>query len=191
MKLQLPLSPATGIPESKAKEFLSLAYFQAIVAQAGLAIKRYDWDDGFDLDVGRSLSQRESLKYRNLYFSIQLKCTAAIQLEPDATDFGFVVNARTYELLRDTRHPPVFLVVYLAPPNRSRWLTHQLDHTRFYNCCYYADLRGLEALRPRKNGAPRMHRTVYISLHDRLTAVSLLTLHDNAIAALQGHATHV
>lgn len=174
------MTSTIAIPESTAKEWVSMAYIRGIAAQAGLNIKHYAWDDGIDLEIGTTKLLPGFPPVTNCCIGLQVKSTSNWSIS-SSEEIRFPLKAHNYEKLIDT-HSFIsqFLVLYTLPPSRSRWLTQRKNSCEFKNNAYFLSLRGREPLAPRANGKKRYTRTVAIPTTNRLTACSLLRLYRNA-----------
>ncbi len=171
------IEPALAIPETHAKERLSLAYMQAITAQAGLNVRRWDWDDGIDMEVGTN-KPIEGISFPNLAIPIQVKATAAWEIKDD--HIAFSLNAKTYDNLRRATIPSQFLVLYTLPESKAQWLTYAADHCRMFNVAHYLNLAGSPALALGTDGEPHHSKTVRVPVANRLTAEVLASLFEDA-----------
>lgn len=176
---ELPIDALKAIPEPTAKEWVSVAYLEAIAAQAGLNTKRPRWDSGIDIEVGSDKPMFGNLRFPNLYLSFQLKATENWKIVDGKINFR--IDAATYDRLRDSnRFWPIYLVLYTLPHSRSHWITSRPDCAEFRNRAYYVSLRGLPALRVRPNGEQRGSKTIQIPAANCLSAASLLRLYRDA-----------
>lgn len=155
---------------------MSLAYVEAIAAQAGLNIKDCRWDDGVDLDVG-SNKPIEGLPYiRNLYLVLQLKSTTRWRIFDNHVHYN--LKAPNYEKLRDPfTHQPQFLILYTMPLDRIQWVEHGDGLSTFRDTAYYLSLKDMPALQPGRKGKARSTQLVRIPITQRLTAGALLDLY--------------
>ncbi len=188
-------APASGVTESKAKEFLSVAFLRALAAQAGLNVRPSgEYDDGLDWDVGSIKKPFRDLPCSpNTWLSFQLKATSNWSVVGDALSFW--LDRDTYDLLRDECITRTLLLVYCLPQDRARWVTFcsrngQCDLESHYcemsHAGFYLDLRGESSLPTASNGEPQTGKTVHVPLQNRLTADSLIGLYRSAIEAYAG-----
>lgn len=178
---------AQSIPEPIAKEWVSIAYVEAIAAQAGLNMKRSRWDDGYDLEIGSNKPMFGNNCFRNLYISFQLKATQNWAVRDDRISFS--LSAAAHDRLASAAFPPHYFVLYTLPFSRSRWITHKQNWSEFRDCAYYVTLyhpSGTLTTTARTRGN---FRTVHVPIQNRFTAPALLRLYRSACQetiAMQG-----
>lgn len=163
---------ADAIPEAQAKEWVSLAYLQAICAQAGLNMSDCAWDDGIDLYIGASKACNLG-NIRNQRIALQLKSTTRWRVQGTAVSYQLDVKA--YNDLRAQSTCDQYLVLYTLPQQRAMWIEHASDHTRLSHTAFYLSLTGRPAV------AARHRTTVTIPLANQLTAASLRQLYEKEI----------
>lgn len=179
-----PGSSLFGIPPAKAQEFVSVAYVRAIVAQAGLNTKTYDWDDGLDLDVGSKKPAPDGRRYPNVWVNLQIKSTSRWRYKDDSLEFWLDRDA--YDDLRSVLSPTnQYLVLYTMHHARCSWITHgRIDPsspTTFSWQAYYLKLTGLPEIKPFKNGRPRAGKTLRIPIANRFTAAAARRMYFDAV----------
>lgn len=170
------LGPTNAIPENIAKEWMSLCYVRAVIAQAGLNIGKCEWDDGVDLTVRADKAILKSFIDASS-IGLQLKATKNWEIYNEALIYR--VKAKTYErLISENRQEPLFLVLYPLPPQRKDWLTyagpsanHTLPITIFQHTGYFTDLRGQPPLAEGEGS-----KEVSIPLANHFTQDSLIQL---------------
>ncbi|MGD9690401.1 MAG: DUF4365 domain-containing protein [Phycisphaerales bacterium] len=176
---ETPIEALKAIPEPTAKEWVSVAYLEAVAAQAGLNTKRPRWDSGIDIEVGSDRSMFGNLRFPNLYISFQLKSTENWEVADGSIDFR--VDAATYDRLRDNdRIWPIYLVLYTLPHSRAHWIVSKPECAEFRNRAYFVSLKGLPELRARADGKRRGSRTIRVPATNHLSAASLLRLYREA-----------
>lgn len=180
------LRAVTAIPSSTAKEWISVAYMQAIAAQAGLNTKAPNWDTGIDIEVGSDKALYGNVKLPNYYLSFQLKATHDWRISDGVIRFR--LDADTYTRLVDpVRIWPIYLVLYTLPRSRPHWIVSKRDYTEFRNKAYYVSLQGQPKLQTLADGTTRTTRTISVPTANCLTAWSLLKLYQQECEKLFGH----
>jgi len=174
------VKPYAAIPESIAKEWISVAYVQAIAAQVGLNISEIRWDDGVDLKIGSTKPVTPDFDWQNLWICLQLKATSNWDVEDGK--IKYFLKQHNYDVLRKKSISRQYLVLYTMPQDRSRarWFCHRDEHSELVGKAYFLDLLDAEGVKPRKNGRPRSGRTVTVSTANRLTATTLHNLYGSA-----------
>lgn len=167
-----------AIPVTSAKEWVSIAYVEAIAAQVGLNIKNVRWDDGIDIEVGSNKAMFGNARFRNLYLPLQLKATENWEVK-DGT-IAFRLKASNYVQLRDSSFPPQYLVLYTLPHSRAHWIVHKPAASEFRHRAYFFSLDGQPELRKTATGKLRESRVVKVPAKNLLTAISLLRLYREA-----------
>lgn len=182
----LPPPPPTGIraysavPQTIAKEWVSVAYVQAIAAQIGLNLKAARWDNGIDLELGSLHPVATDFQWQNLWICLQLKATANWEIRDG--QISFFLEQKNYDCLRQRSISRQFLVLYTMNGDgaRSMWLRHHAEYTQLAGRAYYLDLLNAPPLAPRANGRSRTGRTIRIPVANRLTAASLRGLYEES-----------
>jgi hypothetical protein len=127
---------------SHRQEALSRAYVQAVVARAGMTYGLASQDYGIDLvvhDVERVGRRRRESGFR---IDVQLKSTTLARLSPAGVNY--MLDARTYEYLRDVHAGnPRILVVLGLPRRESDWCHQTETGLTLRRCAYWLSLRGL------------------------------------------------
>lgn len=165
----------TAIPESHAKERLSLAYLHAIAAQAGLNVKRWEWDDGIDLEVGTNKPIQGSFTLATYHIGLQVKATENWTISDGK--ISYPLKSKNYNRLCSPRKfNPEYLVLHTLPKERERWICHQDDHADILHHAYFVDLSNLPALEVREDGDTQQTKTVYVPVANVLTGPKLLEL---------------
>lgn len=170
----------SAIPESIAKEWVSVSYVQAIAAQIGLNIKSAKWDNGIDLELGSLHPVATDFQWQNLWISLQLKATCDWQIKNG--NICFFLEQKNYDCLRRRSVSRQFLVLYTMTGTgaRSMWLRHRSDCTQLAGQAYYLDLLNAPELALRPDGRRRTGRTVRVPVANRLTASSLRALYEQS-----------
>lgn len=152
---------------AKQKEQFSVAYVNAIAAQAGLNNAHLSVDDdSVDLLLkGKGFNG----KIRNPQLELQLKCTSRDLIRDGVIKFPLPI--KNYNDLRgDNVLCPRYLVVLLVPDQVSEWSELRNDELILRNTCYWASIRNS----PDKSNTSGV--TVDIPLTRKLTKDSLLEL---------------
>lgn len=173
-------TPLYGIPENKAKEWVSLSYLEAITAQVGLNISNTKWDDGLDMHIGSTKPLVPNFNCRNFWLALQVKSTADWAISNGK--IPFFLKQSNYDQLRASSLMPQFLILYTFPQHRdgrSSWVYQAPEHVEFRSRAFYLDLTNQPPLSARSNGRRRVGRTVHVPVASRLTAVSLRNLYVN------------
>lgn len=161
--------PLKGIPESLAKERVSVSVVQAIAAQAGLNDKRYAFDDGIDLEL---ISREPLTALSNFSLRIQVKSTENWKVKNGTISYR--LKKRTYEQFSiDAPDCSHLLVLYTLPRKRSNWITCDNNESRFSHLPYYLDITGC----PKANAKHK--KTIYFPTGNVLTARALRSLYVN------------
>lgn len=187
MRPEEAINHSFAIPETHAKELVSLAYLQAIIAQAGLNTNSWKWDDGIDLQVG-SNKEIAGVSFPSVTIPLQVKATAAWEVKDH--HIAYSLKAAAYNRLRRTTAIPQYLVLYTLPEKRDGWVTYDTDHCRLFNIAHYVDLAGGPAIGLNARGEQAETITVHVPTANRLTATSLLGLFEQAcqkLRALEGN----
>lgn len=179
LRQEAVIDALNAIPTPTAKEWVSVAFLEAVAAQAGLNTKRPRWDTGIDIEVGSDRPIFGNRKFPNLYISLQLKATENWEVVDDK--IGFRVDAATYDRLRDSeRIWPIYLVLYTLPHSRAHWIVSKSECTEFRNKAYFVSLKGLPELRTKPNGERRQSRKIEVPVSNCVSAASLLNLYREA-----------
>ena len=153
------------------KEQFSVAYVNAIAAQAGLSHAQPSVDDdSIDLSLrGRGFCG----KIRSSQLDLQLKCTSR-----DLVKDGFIRFPLPIKNYNDLRGEdiliPRYLAVLLVPELDSEWAELRDEELVLRNTCHWVSIRNL----PEKNNLSTV--TVEIPLAQRLTKDTLLMLMQSA-----------
>ncbi len=168
------------IPETHAKECVSLAYLAAICAQAGLNIRNWKWDDGIDMEVGSS-KRIAGVCLPSIGIPLQVKATASWEVINE--HISYPLKASNYTKLReDNLMLPQYFILYTLPMQRERWVVYDDDHCKLYNCAFYLNLAGQPPLPLDANGSPQQTKTVHVPVANRLTGP---VLHDLFVQACE------
>ncbi len=104
-----------------------------------------------------------------MFIRLQVKATAVWQCDDDGV-IRFPLEISTYNLLRSPSIHDQYLVLYVLPGSRSRWLIHDKKYTRILDSAYYLNLKDYPAV------SNRCTKTVHVPVQNRLTAVKLRQL---------------
>lgn len=152
---------------SKQKEQFSIAFVNAIAAQAGLnnAQLAVD-DDSVDLMlVGKGFDGL----VRNPQLQLQLKCTSQDLIH--SNKIKFPLSKKNYDDLRgDDLICPRYLVVLMIPENVEEWVGLGDNEIILRNSCYWASLRDS----PESDNTSKV--TVEIPVEQKLTKETLVEL---------------
>lgn len=152
---------------AKQKEQFSIAYVNAMAAQAGLnnghcAVD----DDSVDLML---LGKGFDGKIRNPQLQLQLKCTSQ-QLVKDEV-IKFPLSVKNYNDLRGENVVcPRYLVVLVVPENVADWSEQRSNELILRNSCYWMSIRNM----PETCNVSSV--TVEVPLKQQLTKEILLEL---------------
>lgn len=156
---------------AKQKEQFSIAYVNAIAANAGFnnASLSVD-DDSIDLMLkGRGFKG----KIRNPQLELQLKCTSQNIINGEYVNFP--LSLKNYEDLRGSNVLcPRYLVVLVVPEDTNSWSEHNKDELILRNSCYWISIRNYPETENKTNV------TIKIPLSQKLTKESLLRLMEQA-----------
>jgi hypothetical protein len=178
------IAASLAIPETHAKECISLAYLAAICAHAGLNIRRWDWDDGIDMEIGSS-KQVAGTCLPSIGIPLQVKATA--RWEVNNNSIAFPLKASNYTRLREEGLMlPQFLVLYTLPQEREKWIAYEEDHCKLYHTAFYLNLAGEQELVAGPDGVTQETKTVHVPLANRLTGPALLRLFNDACETIKG-----
>jgi hypothetical protein len=176
---EVPITRLNAIPDSHAKEQISLAFLQALAAQAGLNVRRWEWDDGIDLEVGSNKPMHGDYVFSSFHIGLQVKATQNWSVQNGK--IAYPLKSTNYQRLRTpNKFSPEYLILHTLPIARDRWLCHQADHTDILHHAYFMDLSGLPALSPNANGEIQGTRTVHVPVANVLTGAKLFQLFESA-----------
>jgi hypothetical protein len=115
---------------------LSIAYVQAIAAQAGYTCGEPPGPDrdSVDIQIGAGGSMRPKL-------DLQLK--ASVRLQRNGDDLSYPVKLKNYNDLRIETQTPRLLVILDLPPDRDRWLSVTVEELVIRRAAYWTSLRGM------------------------------------------------
>lgn len=117
------------------EEALSLVYVRAVAAYAGYVTAECDFDrDGVDLRIHAGGAMRPAL-------DLQLKATVNLAESQDRR-YGFRLQRRNYDLLRDETQTPRLLVVLDLPNDETQWMTITTEELVLRRCAYWLSLKG-------------------------------------------------
>jgi uncharacterized protein DUF4365 len=167
-----------AVPPLKAQEWVSLAYLQAVIAQAGLNVLHCAWDDGIDLHIGATKKLALDLP-RNVFVALQVKSSQDWLLREGM--IVFALDQRAYDILRDDSEMPQLLILYTLPPEREKWLVQHDEHTSLHNCAYFYSLKGHPATENTDS------TTIKIPVGQRLTKPALIRIFQE-LASERGYA---
>lgn len=176
---EVPITRLDAIPESHAKERLSLAFLHALTAQAGLNVRRWEWDDGIDLEVGSNKPMHGDFVFSSFHIGLQVKATENWSVRDGR--IAYPLKSKNYQrLCIPNKFNPEYLILHTLPTERDRWLCHQADHTDILHHAYFLDLSNLPALVPNANGEIQQTCTVHVPVANILTGAKLLQLFETA-----------
>lgn len=170
-----------GIPETTGKEWMSLAYVQAVCAQARLNVCSWNFDNGIDLNVG-SIRPTGCNEIANVFISLQLKSTASWKVE-DGGYIKYDLPVENYRVLRLRSICPQYLVLFTLPSERTDWIKYQLEYethkhvVELRHMAYYVSLKG----KPETENKETIR--VEIPTNNQLTAKALIGLYQDCAAA--------
>ncbi len=165
-----------AIPVAIGKEWMSLAYMQAICAQAGLNINKSVFDNGIDLEVGSNRAIG-NLHIRNAYLSIQLKATENWEVDGEGCII-YDLPVKNYNQLRsNVSITHQYLVLFTMPSKTDSWVQYQFEDENhehvieLRHMAYYLSLKGM----PQKSNIASVR--VKIPSINRLTTKKLLEMY--------------
>ncbi|QJW95019.1 DUF4365 domain-containing protein [Frigoriglobus tundricola] len=141
-------------------EHLSRAYVQAVAAVAGCTCARPEQDYGSDLTLRRveRVGNAFMLVGRNL--DLQLKSTTTATFTTDEVVYD--LDIRAYNNLRRATHgAPLYLVLFVMPPDQGEWMAQSEDRLELRHCAYWLSLRRAPAVPNTSTvrvGIPRQNR---------------------------------
>jgi hypothetical protein len=152
---------------STQKEQFSIAYIQALAAQAGLthAVPVVD-NDSIDISIlGRGFNGR----IRSPQINVQLKCTSNGMFEEECLKFD--LKLKNYEdLSGEGCLVPRYLVVLVVPDKPEDWIIYSDEGLLLKYCCYWTSLRFDPVTANSKSVR------VEVPIDQRVTASSLINL---------------
>lgn len=155
------------------QEALSRAYFQAVVASAGLGLARPEHDYGMDYYLHEVQPRGRRLIDTGPVIGVQLKCTTRVAAGDEA--FGYDLAAKTYNDLRDPQlRIPCVLVLLVLHADETGWLTHNDAGLTMHGIAYWVSLRDAGPTRSRNSvriDVPRANVVTAASLSALLTAM--------------------
>ena len=118
------VEPFRAIPENKAKEWVSLAYLEAITAQVGLNVKSPRWDDGLDLEIGSTKPAVDGFDWRNLFITLQVKSTEYWEVKDGKIAF-FLKRSTLRPTPRKVVGEAIFSPLYATTPTEAVGFTRK------------------------------------------------------------------
>jgi hypothetical protein len=173
-----------AIPETHAKECISLAYLAAICAQAGLNVRHWKWDDGIDMEIGSS-KPIQGICLPTIAMPLQVKATEDWEVKNGRIAFSLKAAAYTRLSATDLLLPQ-YLVLYTLPRERDRWVVYKDDHCQLFHTAYYMNLAGEPVLTAGADGNIQESKTVHVPVAQRLTAPVLLALFEKICDTVRG-----
>ncbi len=153
---------------SAQKEQFSIAYIQAVAAQAGLNYSKDAVDDD-SVDMRLSGKGFIGAKIRNPKIEIQLKCTSQDVVKGDVIKYP--LKLKNYNDLRgEDVAAPRYLMLLIVPENINNWTHFTNNALILFNSCYWVSLRYGPESKNSKNV------TVEISVEQKVTTKSLMDL---------------
>jgi hypothetical protein len=124
------------LTEGDVESALSIAYVQAIAAEAGYTCGEPPGPDrdSVDLQVSAGGAMRPKL-------DLQLKATVRLTRHSDA--ISYPLKIKNYDDLRVETQTPRLLVVLDLPPERERWLSVSVEELVIRRAAYWTSLRGM------------------------------------------------
>lgn len=124
---------------SDVKEQLSIAYAQAVIAEAGCTFSKPSLDrESIDIRAHSGEAPFASI-------GLQLKATASPAWVTSG-DLSFSLSRKNYTDLSVSRIEPAYLVVLVLPENRADWCSIDADQLILRNCAYWLSLKGFPAM---------------------------------------------
>jgi len=125
---------------------LSYAYLYAIASHAGVACQEANRaHDNLGIDACLSLRRDfgEPAVFTELSVHVQLKATVKPSIGRDGRMPYFLANTVEYDRLRKpSALPPRLLGVLFLPPERTAWLSHDVEQLILRRCAYWVSLVG-------------------------------------------------
>lgn len=92
-----------------------------------MTLRRVEQVGGFFRPIGRNLD-------------IQVKSTTKATLTADEVIYD--LDVRAYNILRHATHgAPLYLILFVMPPDRTEWIAHNENHLELRHCAYWFSLR--------------------------------------------------
>lgn len=125
---------------------LSYAYLYAIASHAGVACQEANRaHDNLGIDACLSLRRDfgELAVFTELSVHVQLEATVKPSIGRDGRMPYFLANTVEYDRLRKpSALPPRLLGVLFLPPERTAWLSHDVEQLILRRCAYWVSLVG-------------------------------------------------
>lgn len=170
------LVPTQAVPRNMCQEDVSISFVRALVAQAGLNLMSWHWDDGIDLTVGACKSGYAGVRIRNAKFHLQVKS------QRDWTEYdgkiSYYLEAKKFNQLAGESVDPQHLVLYTVHSDRRRWVESRGGCSILNHCAYFYSFSGERPLAEDQGG-----KTLRIPLANRLTAGELIRMYREAAGA--------
>jgi hypothetical protein len=175
-----------AIPDSTAKEWLSVAYVEAIAAQAGLNISNLRWDDGIDLELKSNKGGLFLDNYRIQANVVRLQIKATTDWELRGNQIQFRLRNKNLQDLSEKTWPPIYLVLDTMPDRRFEWIQHDDDCTRFMSRAFFLDLVASPQALSGDEPPPDGKRKISVPCSNLLTAGVMRQLFKNSAEYLRG-----
>ena len=136
-KKAAPPSEDTLLSENDVESALSIAYVQAIAAQAGYTCGEPPGPDrdSVDIQIAAGGQMRPKL-------DLQLK--ASIRLSGDGNAFAYPLKVKNYDDLRVSTQTPRLLVVLDLPKRMDQWLVVTVKQLVIRRSAYWVSLSGMQ-----------------------------------------------
>jgi hypothetical protein len=128
------------------QEALSLAYVQAIAAQAGLSYSIPRPDYGIDISLRTIVERGNRRTDASAQVDIQVRSTTRANVSE--TQVIHDLDVTTYDDLRDPGVVcPRILVLLVLPVDEAQWLSQSTEELILRKCAYRLSLKGMAATR--------------------------------------------
>jgi len=169
------LRRSEAIPQAKAKEWVSLAWLEALCAQAQLNTSNFKWDDGLDLQIGSNKPLIDiGFDPGPLYICVQLKASSRWQWDDESIKLR--LDVKTYNRLRNPRavHSHYLIAVRLHNDQRN-WITPRTKSMLLRHTACYLDMRGFPPVSQKKKS---VEVSVPTSNHLDASTLRRLAIHE-------------
>ncbi|KNZ40469.1 DUF4365 domain-containing protein [Acetobacterium bakii] len=131
-------------PEAHIKECLSVAYVQAIAADAGVTCESTRNDYGIDGSFNSVIYIKKRKQYVSDGFSIDFQLKATVNLKPKDGKLIYDLAVKNYsDLIMEKVGKPRILIVYSLPDERNQWVNVCCESTVLKKCGWWCSLKGL------------------------------------------------
>jgi hypothetical protein len=143
--------------KNQRQEALSLAYVQAIAAQAGVGYTRRQTDYGIDLSLHEIVRRGSRYIESGTVLDVQAKSTT--RAGKRTVFINYDLDVKAYNDLRDTEAKnPRILILVVLPRDAERWLSQSEEKLTIRHCAYWISLEGWGPTPRRKSVRVRIPR---------------------------------